>query len=285
MAKKTLASILQCPIDFLYLWASADFISQLGSKARIIREKQYNQYQALWKTMVENVKAGSAAEYQEVYQSWLKQIGQAIQDTYGMSPSTILQKLAMGEEVLGKNWKQGVYGIGDTQAPSVLTSFAQNSAVTVDTTTGKISVSGQEVEQTPIYGDGGVVTGYSYYDKVNNRQYQSGVNAAGEYGAVCYSSPDGVQSAAGGNFDPSQGSFWQNANNYMPLVDKLVNWIMSLVDSFTGNRTVLTPETVAPSQVEWVEQESGNGGLIAGGLALAGIAFLTMDKPKKGGKK
>lgn len=277
MAKKTLTSILQCPIDFLYLWASDEFIAQLGSKARIIREKRYNQYQTLWKTMEDNVKTSSRAEQLEVYQSWLKQISQAMQDVYGMTPATILQKLAMGESVVGKNWKQGIYGIGDLQ-----TTFAQNSAVTVDSASGKILVSGVETDgQMPIIGEGGAITGYSYYDRAANRQYQSGVNAGGQFGAVCYSSPDGVESATGGNFDPSQGSFWQNANNYMPLINKIIDWIMSIFNLLPGNRVVLTQENTVPDQTEWVEPESNNGGLIAGGLALAGIALLTMEKPRK----
>lgn len=282
MAKKTLTSILQCPIDFLYLWASDEFIAQLGSKARIIREKRYNQYQTLWKTMEDNVKTSSRAEQLEVYQSWLKQISQAMQDVYGMTPATILQKLAMGESVVGKNWKQGIYGIGDLQ-----TTFAQNSAVTVDSASGKILVSGVEADgQMPIIGEGGNITGYSYYDRAANRQYQSGVNAGGQFGAVCYSSPDGVESATGGNFDPSQGSFWQNANNYMPLINKIIDWIMSIFNLLPGNRVVLTQENTVPDQTEWVEPESNNGGLIAGGLALAGIALLTMEKPgKKKNKK
>lgn len=282
MAKKTLTSILQCPIDFLYLWASDEFIAQLGSKARIIREKRYNQYQTLWKTMEDNVKTSSRAEQLEVYQSWLKQISQAMQDVYGMTPATILQKLAMGESVVGKNWKQGIYGIGDLQ-----TTFAQNSAVTVDSASGKILVSGVEADgQMPIIGEGGNITGYSYYDRAANRQYQSGVNAGGQFGAVCYSSPDGVESATGGNFDPSQGSFWQNANNYMPLINKIIDWIMSIFNLLPGNRVVLTQENTVPDQTEWVEPESNNGGLIAGGLALAGIALLTMEKPgKKNSKK
>lgn len=277
MEKKTLTSILQCPIDFLYLWASDEFIAQLGNKAKIIRAKKYNQYQTLWKTMIDNVDAGSSAEYQEVYQSWLKQIEKAIQDTYGMAPATILRKLAMGESVVGKNWSKGVYGIG----ANVTTGFVQNSAVTVDAETGKILVNGAEAAgQTPIIGDGGAITGYSYYDAAGNRQYQSGVTADGTYGAVCYSSPDGVERATGGNFDPSEGGFWQNANNYMPLVNKIIEWLMSLFSK--EDRVVLTTDNTVPSQTEWVEPESdGNGGLIAGGLALAGIALLTMEKPGK----
>lgn len=86
MAKRTLENILQCPIDFIYLWATDDFIAQLGSKSKIIKKKKYNQYQTLWKTMVENTSASSQKEYIEVYNSWVERIGEAITDVYGMTP-------------------------------------------------------------------------------------------------------------------------------------------------------------------------------------------------------
>lgn len=62
MAKKTKADVLKCPIDYLYLWASDEFISQLGKVGKTIKEKKYNQYQSLYKTVIENEKANSAAE-------------------------------------------------------------------------------------------------------------------------------------------------------------------------------------------------------------------------------
>lgn len=279
MAKKTLANILQCPIDFIYLWASDGFIAQLGSKARIIKEKKYNQYQTLWKIMVDNVKSNNSADLQDAYIDWTNQIADAIKNTYGMTPAVILQKLAMGEDVLGKNWKQGVYGIGEVQS-----TFSQNSSVTVDGATGQIMVNGVAADgQVPIYGANGVVTGYSYYDKTANAQFQSGVNANGQYGAACYSNESGVQSATGGTFDQSTGSFWSNAANYIPLIQRVIEWLVSLFGA--GERVVLTRQNTVPEQTEWVEENNGNGGLIAGGLALAGLALITMEKPKNNKKK
>ena len=279
MAKKTLANVLQCPIDFIYLWASDGFIAQLGSKARIIKEKKYNQYQTLWKIMVDNVKSNNSADLQDAYIDWTNQIADAIKNTYGMTPAVILQKLAMGEDVLGKNWKQGVYGIGEVQS-----TFSQNSSVTVDGATGQIMVNGVAADgQVPIYGANGVVTGYSYYDKTANAQFQSGVNANGQYGAACYSNESGVQSANGGAFDQSTGSFWQNAANYIPLIQRVIEWLISLFGA--GERVVLTRQNTVPEQTEWVEENNGNGGLIAGGLALAGLALITMEKPKNNKKK
>lgn len=279
MAKKTLANVLQCPIDFIYLWASDGFIAQLGSKARIIKEKKYNQYQTLWKIMVDNVKSNNSADLQDAYIDWTNQIADAIKNTYGMTPAIILQKLAMGEDVLGKNWKQGIYGIGEVQS-----TFSQNNAVTVDGSTGKIMVNGVAADgQVPIYGANGVVTGYSYYDKTANAQFQSGVNANGQYGAACYSNESGVQSATGGTFDQSTGSFWSNAANYIPLIQRVIEWLVSLFGA--GERVVLTRQNTVPEQTEWVEENNGNGGLIAGGLALAGLALITMEKPKNNKKK
>lgn len=279
MAKKTLANVLQCPIDFIYLWASDSFISQLGSKARIIKEKKYNQYQTLWKIMVDNVKSNNSADLQDAYIDWTNQIADAIKNTYGMTPAVILQKLAMGEDVLGKNWKQGIYGIGEVQS-----TFSQNSSVTVDGATGQIMVNGVAADgQVPIYGANGVVTGYSYYDKTANAQFQSGVNANGQYGAACYSNESGVQSATGGTFDQSTGSFWSNAANYIPLIQRVIEWLVSLFGA--GERVVLTRQNTVPEQTEWVEENNGNGGLIAGGLALAGLALITMEKPKNNKKK
>lgn len=278
MAKKNLQGILECPTDFLYLWASDGFIAQLGNKAKIVKQKKYNQYQSLWKTMVENTNADSQAEYQEIFKTWTNKIAVAIKDIYGMSPATILEKLAMGENVLGKNWSKGVYGIGEVPA-----TFSQDQSVTVDAASGKILKDGVVVDnQVAIYGGDGNVTGYSVL--IGDNQYQSAL-VNGSYGAYCYSNSNGaIQDAAGKSLDQSKAGFWQNANNYMPIVNKLLEWISSIVNSFFPNRTVLTPENTVPVQTEWVEPESNNGGLIAGGAALVGLALLTMGKPKKKNK-
>lgn len=276
MAKKTLSSIKQCPIDFLYLWASDDFISQLGSKSKIISKKKYNQYQTLWKTMVENVGGKTAAEYQEIYKQWTSEIAQAIQDTYGKTPAEILQLLAMGEEVLGKNFRKGVYGVGDAAQYT----FSQDSNVTVDSSTGKILVGGTAVEATPIYGQGGQITGYSYV--AGGNQYQSSYNGS-SYVAFSYSNSDGVQTANGGAFNASQAGFWQNAQNYLPIIESVLSWVSSIVNAYFPNRTVLTEQVTVPQQTEWVDKDTSGTSrlLIAGGLAAVGLVLAASDKPKK----
>ena len=278
MAKKTLTTILQCPTDFLYLWASDEFIAQLGSKAKIIREKRYNQYQSLWKTMVENTTAKDSNELQEIYTSWTNQIAAAIKNVYGMTPAEILHRLAMGEEVLGKDWSKGVYGIGsNTQL-----TFDQTVGVGVDYATGKITYQDSELpNQTPIYGQDGSVTGYSVV--YNGNQYQSN-GTVGAYSAYSYSDANGViQNPDGSNFSATKAGFWQNTNNYTPILERLLAWLESLFDSLLNGRTVLKKENTAPKQTEWVSEESDGGGLLAGGLALGAFAFMSMERPK--GKK
>ena len=279
MAKKTLSDIKKCPIDYLYLWASDEFISKLGSKARIIKQKKYNQYQALWKTVVMNNESASADELQELYQQWTSEIASAIKDTYGYTPGEILVRLAMGQEVAGKNFKNGVYGVGNTPT----TSFVQNSSVQVNPLTGVVMQNGLPMQnQTAVYGHDGSVIGYS--TQVGGEQYQS-YFVGGQYNALSFSNSDGVQYANGGAFNASNASFWQNANNYMPIINSVLSWLTSIVNSFFLNRTVLTSENTVPVQTEWVEPEDNTGLWIAGGFAVVGALLLTMKNPFGGKRK
>lgn len=285
MAKKTLSDLKKCPIDFLYLWASEDFISALGSKAKIIRQKKYNQQQMLWKTMAENEKYKTSSKGQVYYQQWAEAIGQAIEDTYGITPVEILRKLAMGETVVGKDFSKGVYGVGET--PS--TAFVQNSNYQVNSQTGQIMAGDggsmkDVLHQNPIYGSDGQVTGYSCV--IGGVQYQSTYDN-GQYVSFSYSNADGVQTAKGGKFDSAKGTFWQNANNYMPIINSVLSWLTSIVNTYFPSNTILTSQNTAPSQTEWVETEKdGNGGTwLAGGLLVAGAAALFLGKDKKNKNK
>ena len=272
--KKTLEDIKKCPIDFLYIWAGDEFISQLGSKASIIAEKKYNQYQTLWRTMIDNEDAGSVAENQKVFERWTREIADAIFDVYALTPAEILVALANGKTVAGKNFKEGIFGVGETTSGS----FAQDSNYTVDPTTGKIVGSdGSTPAQTPIYGSNGQITGYSCL--VGENQYQS-VYSGGQYVAFSYSNANGVQRANGSAFSATKGTFWQNAENYMPIVNNVLNWVLSLVNTLLpGERTVLTTENTVPKQTEWVYEEKSSTGWL--GALLAGGAALMLILPGK----
>lgn len=284
MAKKNLADIKKCPIDFLYLWASDDFISQLGNKASIIAEKKYNQYQTLWRIMVDVADQGSESANLNEYKRWTSEIAQTIKDTYGKTPAEILVDLADGKTVAGKDFAKGVFGVGEATSNT----FVQNSNYTVDPTTGQIkagdgSTLKDKLHQTPIYGEDGSVTGYSY--NVGNTQYQS-VYSNGQYVALSYSDVNGVQKANGGSFSASSGTFWQNAENYMPMVNNLIEWIISLISQLLpGNRVALTTDNTVPKQTEWVYEEKSNSGGALLALAAAGaLIFGTTGKKKNKNK-
>jgi LPXTG-motif cell wall-anchored protein len=277
MAKKTLSDLKKCPIDFLYLWATDEFIALLGSKARIIREKKYYQYHMLWNVMADNEKFKNAEDGQKYYQEWANELAKAMKDTYGLTPAEILHKLAMGEDVFGKDWEQGVYGVGAVDK----TSFTQNPNVTVDPATGMILDGGSVISaQWPIYDSAGNITGYSYSDGEN--QYQSTMALNGSFKAYTYSDASGVQKANGNAFNASSATFWQNANNYMPIINSVLSWLDSIVKNFAPNNTILTPQNTTPVQTEWIETESDNTGLyIAGGIAVAAALALGLSKKKK----
>lgn len=284
MAKKTKSDVLKCPIDYLYLWASDAFISKLGSKAKIIKQKKYHQYQALYKAVTENEKADSAAEYLTYYNKWIDEIAAAIKDTYGYTPAEILTRLALGQEVVGKNFSKGVFGVGETPSAN----FVQDTNYSVNPVTGQILANGvAPVNQTPIYGNSGQISGYSYV--VGGVQYQSSYEN-GQFVALSYSTDSSVQTANGKSFDFSKATFWQNANNYMPMIDKILSWVTSIVNSFFPNRTVLTTENTVPQQTEWVYEKKedsadGTGLLLAGGMLAVGLLVGSKKGAKDSKKK
>lgn len=280
MAKQTLSSLKKCPTDFLYLWATDSFISQLGSKGNVIKKKRYYQYQTLWKVMAENSSFSSTAEGQKIYNQWLDELGKATEDIYGITPVEILQQLALGKTVAGKNFEQGVYGIGASENKASGT-FAITDDVLVNPQTGRISKkNGKDLKkQTPIYAEDGSITGYSVVK--GGIQYQS-VWTPNGYVAYTYSDSEKVMNADGTEASPSKSSFWQNENNYKPIIDKIIAWVDSIINMFVSNRTVLTTENTVPAQKEWVEEDY-TWLWIAGGLSVGGILLwiLTSDRGKK----
>ena len=59
---------------------------------------------------------------------------------YGMKPSEVVYRLAKGETVRGKNWNEGMFGIGAT--PGKL-EFPDGSGLIVSSETGNKSKSGK----------------------------------------------------------------------------------------------------------------------------------------------
>lgn len=233
--KQILTNILKCPADFIYLFASDSFISRLSGQYRTtVYRKNVLQRKYINTCAVD---AGST------FQSWRDQIGEAFLTTYGISAQEALNRLAAGENVAGKNWKEGVYGIGATRYEA----FTQNQSVTVDASTGKLKVGGSEVAgQTAVYSGAGKVVGYSAV--IDGATYQSSKHG-NQYYAGTYSTADGAFNADGTTYNAQNSeSIFQSITAWSPLIQQLVQWIMSLF-----NLQAIQPAQVTAQQSDWIK--------------------------------
>ena len=118
----------------MYIWASKSFLNAIDAKhATIIRGKQLNQRKLIQL---------SAKHYGTKEADYLEAIRKAFIDAYGMNPAKALEQLALGKTVAGKNWKEGVYGIGS------LSSKFYGTDITVNPTNGYMMRNGSYL---PVY--------------------------------------------------------------------------------------------------------------------------------------
>ena len=270
--KLSIDEVKQKPEGFLYVFASDDFCRAIGTNAgRIIVGKRANQRKILLQS------AENAGVDVKVYTDAIRD---GFVDIYGITPAEALVKLAQGQEVAGKNWAEGVYGVGALYN----TQFTQTPTITVDTQTGKIMNNGVEAAgQTAIIGNGypNNVQGYSYTDETTGATYSTRYRKVKKaYYAHIYADKDGNKFLSSGvQTSSADGSLWENAYT---LIDKLLNWILSLFGIQT-NVDVISEKNTLPSQSDgFVTQEAGVSPiLVAGMVALAAGTLLN----KKGKKK
>ena len=257
--KQMLEVFCKAPADWIYLFASDSFISRLSG---VYRATVY-QKNLLQRKYVNTCAVDSG----EKFESWRDKIGASFENIYGMTPQVALNKLASGENVAGKNWEQGVFGIGATRYEG----FSQNQGVTVDASTGKLMQSGSEVSgQTAVYSGSGKVVGYTA--NIAGATYQS-MKSGGRYYAGTYSTVDGVYNADGTVYNAQNAeSIFQNINAWLPMVQQFVQWIMSLF-----NFQAINPNTVVARQDDWVKQKSDSSTLLWF-VAGAGIVALLFGK-------
>ena len=251
--KTSLPAILKAPEDFLYLFASDNFIANLSSRYRTTVASK-NLLQRKWiKTWSQ--KTGST------YDIWKESIRRKIVEVYGEEPEKILYKLAMGQEVAGKNWSAGVYGIGKTYRDN----FSQDTSISVDKTTGMLTQNGENIaNHSAVYSGSGEVVGYTA--DVNGAQYQSTKHGKSYY-AGSYSTADVMQNADGSKYEASNArSIWQNFFASLPEIKSFVEWIFS----FFNLGKPITVEKMATNQKDWVKKGNDDTAL----YFLAGAALL-----------
>ena len=231
-----LPKLLKSPADWIYLFASDSFISHLSGayrqtvyKKNILQRKYVN-------TWAQNCGA--------TFEAWRSQIGDAIKNTYGMTAQEVLVRLASGQNVAGKNWKEGVYGIAGNKYEA----FTQNTSITVDASTGKLMQGGSEITgQTAVYSSNGkTVEGYTV--SLDGKTYQS-MRTGSQYYAGTYSTSEGAFNADGSAYNPTTcASIFQNMTAWFPFIQSFVSWIMSIM-----NIAPIQASTVVARQDDWIK--------------------------------
>lgn len=277
MASVTKNDLLKNPIDFLYIFTNNTFIALVrkymgATQANTIAQKAANQRHYLRRVY------GGKTEMEE---SAYTDFSDAIYSQYGMTPVTILKKLLAGETVAGKNWVEGVYGVGANN----LDGFTQNSSVKVNSSDGTISIGGNSVgvEPTTTYGNfgqtKGVATNRSY--TIDGVQYSTRYDRRSKkWYADTYSTGDIMQYADGSTYTPSSASsVWQNIQTALPAIQKFLEWIASWF-----NFTLIKPQNTVPAQTEFIDRRGNQVdwttlGIV--GVTIFGGALILGDKKKK----
>lgn len=252
---------LHSPQDFLYLFLDQKFLSLIdGNTAQIITQKRANQIKYLH-TLIQETGEDATVNFTK-YQT---KIEQKLWEDFGKSPQKMLECLANGETIAGKNFKEGVYGVGQIYTPNFVTS-----GYTTNTANGKILYNGAEVQnQTPIYAlsnNDVQVFGWSAMG-VDGNQYQS-YNLGQGYSAYAQSNMNGAITAisASGSGGANTANVWCQILNYLPMILNIISWLMNL-----SSEKFLNARNTRPSQTEWIDTYDQRGNTMEKLLLLGAL--------------
>ena len=282
MIELTIEQVKKHPADFLYLWATNDFLLRLKRAPRLIIDgKRSNQRKLI--TLSARAFINKNAQYNGAeYKQYTDAIYSAFKNIYGMTPEKALEVLASGGNVAGKNWKKGVYGIGGRQ-----TTFSQDSSITVDPQTGHILKNGvdtyglykQRFGEDPVRyeddGEGNAVAMQFFFEDGDNC-YSSIRNEDGTYSAdiVEDNTTGSLQTATGVSVDASEiSSIW---SSIIMQLEHFLEWLINLFSKSgnESNKKLINSSNTLPSQQKdgFVYQSGfGEAGTIALVLLAGGI--------------
>ena len=256
--------------NFMYIWADKkEFLQKIDKKyANIIEGKKLNQIKLL---------KLSAEKYGKSYEEYISAIREAFIATYDVTPFEALVILAQGGSVAGKNWSEGVYGIGAIY----VNVFTNNQAITVRESDGHILQNGTDItdESRTVYTTiKKQAVPYQLFATVDDVIYMSQYNKTRKkYHAQSYSTAQGQYSARTGNEINASDTadIW---GTILSSIEIVVQWILSIFGGVTTNRETISAENTLPNQQEdGFVQEAGFGSatttlllLVAGGALLAG---------------
>lgn len=267
----TITQAQKNPANFMYIWADEkNFLQKINRKyANIIRGKKANQIKLL---------KLSAEKYGKSYEEYTDAIREAFIATYDVTPYEALVILAQGGSIAGKNWSEGVYGIGALY----VNVFTNNQAITVRESDGHILNNGVDItdESKTVYTTiKKQAVPYQLFATVDDVIYMSQYNKTRKkYHAQSYSTAQGQYSARTGNEINTSDSadIW---GTILSSIEIVVQWILSIFGGVTTTeRETISAENTLPNQQEdGFVQEAGFGGatttlllLVAGGALLAG---------------
>ena len=269
------------PSMFMYVFATDEYLAAIDSKyASVIRGKRANQ---------EKLLKISADEYLNDWQKWTEYktaIKAGFEEIYKITPLEALVKLAMGEEVAGKNWAEGVFGVGALHPATFY-----GTSVTVDKTTGHISKDGVDYtdETLTVYKEiGKKATPFQLFATIDGVKYMSEYYKTGKYYyAKSYSSESGTFNARNGSEvkQTDAGSVWENiqlgAWDFLEWLKSLLSYFGITITSSSNSTQTLNEGNTLPNQkADGYVQESGMSEAaaiallaVAGGTLLAGGFF------------
>ena len=278
----TIDEAKQHPADFLYVFASDEFLAAIPQKyAKVIIGKKANQN----KILLESAKANGSTR-----DAYTEAIYQAFQDTYGMKPAEALIILAQGGNVAGNNWSEGTFGIGSVSA-SFKNVQVNDQAVTVDAKTGHIFVGATDVTNTKktVYTTikGETVPYQLFSDELGDLTFMSQYNKTmKKYYAQSYVNGEGVtKNYLGTKISSADGAtIW---GDVILSVQTFVQWLLSIFGISTDTTTELinSDNTLPNQKTDGFVYESGFGEAGAILLALAaGGAVLAKSRQTKTAK-
>ena len=279
--------------NLIYAWIAKKDLAYFPQPYRdIITRKRA--YQLRFMTTIAQ-QAGDA--YSEV----TKFVQDSIIQIYGMTPAQVIYKLAAGETVGGKNWKQGIYGIGFT--PSTVYS---NTAYTVNPDTGDVLLNGKVVTKKKknntyctayTYGNDGnkigkgdvYLEGKTYYDKKTNKTYSTTLNdETGKYMVGLESDGNITIASDGTEVPPDKSSLFENSQVLVTFFTKLFELITNLFKIDTVSSSDIQINQVEDGFEPYQSQSTSKAsvGLIGGAVLLALLAS-NKENPdlSKAGKK
>lgn len=272
----TIQQACVCPQDFMYIWADEKkFLQYIDKKhAAEIRSKKANQNKLI---------ALSAQKYNKTQKEYTDAIRAAFVEQWKCTPAEALVILAQGGQIAGKNWDEGVYGIGALN----VSTFTGHPDISVRPEDGHILNNGVDATDTTktVYATiKKQAVPYQLFATIDNVTYMSQYNKTlKKYYAQTYSTAEGQFSARTGN-SVNAGDNADIWGAILSSFEKFLSWLISLFGG--GTTTMLSAENTLPNQTaDGFVQEAGMSDAVKIALVLAaGGALLTGGLKKKKAK-